>query len=52
MTCDNTNLIPSTGNIFADLGYVESEATAHKMRSEALIASEMMLAERQGPEAS
>lgn len=52
MTCDNITLIPSSGNVFADLGYIEAEATAHKMRSEAMIASETMLAERQGPEAN
>ncbi|WP_154670736.1 hypothetical protein [Luteibacter rhizovicinus] len=52
MTCDNTTLIPSGGNVFADLGFAEPEAGIYKTRSEAMIANEKMLAEIQASDAS
>ena len=43
MTRDDTTLIRSSGNVFADLGFAEPEASVHKMRSELMIAIEKMI---------
>ena len=46
MTHDDTTLTPSSGNVFADLGFTEPEANVHKMRSDLMIAIERMIAEK------
>ncbi|HVI55250.1 MAG TPA: helix-turn-helix transcriptional regulator [Luteibacter sp.] len=43
MTRDDTTLTHSSGNVFADLGFSEPEASVHKMRSELMIAIEKMI---------
>jgi predicted XRE-type DNA-binding protein len=43
MTRDDTTLIRSSGNVFADLGFAEPEASDHKMRSELMIAIDEMI---------
>jgi predicted XRE-type DNA-binding protein len=46
MTRDDTTLTRSGGNVFADLGFTEPEASVHKMRSELMIAIEKMIDDR------
>jgi predicted XRE-type DNA-binding protein len=43
MTRDDTSLTGSSGNVFADLGFAEPEASVHKMRSELMIAIDEMI---------
>jgi predicted XRE-type DNA-binding protein len=43
MTHDDATLTRSSGNVFADLGFAEPEASVHKMRSELMIAIEKMI---------
>lgn len=40
MARDDTTQIRSSGNVFADLGFPESEASLHRMRSETMTAAE------------
>lgn len=42
MTRDDTTLIRTSGNVFADLGFAEPEASVQKMRSEFMIAMDKM----------
>jgi predicted XRE-type DNA-binding protein len=40
---NDAKLTVSSGNVFADLGFPEPEATVHKMRSELMIEIEKMI---------
>jgi predicted XRE-type DNA-binding protein len=43
MPRDDTTFTHSSGNVFTDLGFIEPEASVHKMRSELMIAIEKMI---------
>ncbi|MFC4764802.1 helix-turn-helix domain-containing protein [Dyella koreensis] len=43
---DDSKITHSSGNVFADLGFSEPEATVHRMRSELMIEIEKMIQAR------
>lgn len=46
MTREDTTITGSSGNVFADLGFPEPEATVLRMRAELMIAIEKMIEDK------